>query len=253
LFRSKLVKLYFHGSELEYIEQNQPILLIFFRIFIKGFGRNVEMLFVSEFLRKKIMSALRLDVNSTNTSVCYFGPVYKSKSSKTHFVKSNNKGPLKILTVSRIVRKKGLFEMLDVYEKLSRMIDVEWIIVGGGADEVDFKTDIAQRVNCKINYLGSVDPCSLPDLYENADVFWLCSKYEEGLGLVYLEAAAFDLPSIGLSRGGVVETIWHGKTGLLIDKVEQSLDAIIGLYRLPLSSGNFKSLLVERRNFEFFL
>ena len=143
--------------------------------------------------------------------------------------------------------------MLAVYEKLSSCIDIEWTIVGGGPDEILFKNEIAKRVNCKITYLGILHPLRLSNLYKDADIFWLCSLYEEGLGLVYLEAAAYCLPSIGLNRGGVVESIWHDKTGLIIDNVEESYDAIIKLNEIVFLPENFKSLLSNRRNFSDFL
>jgi glycosyltransferase involved in cell wall biosynthesis len=47
-----------------------------------------------------------------------------------------------------------------------------------------------------------------------ANVFWLLSSASyETLGLVFLEAAYYGLPSIGLRNYGVVEAIDEGRTG----------------------------------------
>jgi glycosyltransferase involved in cell wall biosynthesis len=253
IFRKKIIKLYFHGSELDFIEQNRPILLVILRIFVKGFGCNVEMLFVSKFLKKKMIMALQIDTKAVKTEVCYFGPVYASRSASIRSQKSVKSRPVKLLTVSRIDRRKGVFQMLEAFRHLNEKIDVEWVIIGGGLDEESFRQEINQLEDCSIDYLGSLDPASLSIYYKEADVFWLCSMYEEGLGLVYLEAAAFNLPSVGLKRGGVEEAVSQGKTGLLVNSVEDSVDAIIELSDMVLSSDNFENLVSQRRTFFNFL
>jgi phosphatidylinositol alpha-1,6-mannosyltransferase len=58
-------------------------------------------------------------------------------------------------------------------------------------------------------------------LYNLADLFVLLTREEppdvEGFGLVFLEAAACGLPSLGGRSGGIPEAIEDGETGWLVD------------------------------------
>ena len=185
------------------------------------------------------------------TNVCYFGPKYRSKSAYKSLFYSKKK-PIKLLTVSRIDNRKGIFEMLNVFKDLSNLIDVEWTIIGGGPEENLLKIRIKQMDDLKINFLGRLPSNKLGQYYCSSDIFWLCSLYEEGLGLVYLEAAAFDLPSIGIKFAGVEEAISHLKTGILINSVDDTLKAITDIRNKNFLSSDFKSFLAKRRNFTLF-
>jgi glycosyltransferase involved in cell wall biosynthesis len=76
--------------------------------------------------------------------------------------------------------------------------------------------------------LGFVEHDELPALYRSADLFAAPSRYEGGLGLVYLEAMACGVPVIARAAGGAAEAIEHGRTGLLLERgdVEETTAAI---------------------------
>ena len=73
----------------------------------------------------------------------------------------------------------------------------------------------------------------LINLYKQANLFALTSvsrrKSVEGFGLVYLEAAAFGLPSIANRVGGVDAAVVDGKTGYLLSA--QNPESLIELLR----------------------
>jgi glycosyltransferase involved in cell wall biosynthesis len=52
-------------------------------------------------------------------------------------------------------------------------------------------------------------------VYASSDIFVLPSE-DEGFGLVFLEAAAYGLPSIGTHVGGIPEAVLDNVTGLLV-------------------------------------
>ena len=72
----------------------------------------------------------------------------------------------------------------------------------------------------------------MPRAYLLGDVFVGPSQIEEGLGLVFLEAAAAGIPIIATARGGIPEVVRDGFNGLLLrqpdDEVELA-EKIIGL------------------------
>ena len=87
-----------------------------------------------------------------------------------------------------------------------------------------------------MHFLGLLPPYStLVAWYQNADVFLLPSVNDgssfEGLGFVFLEAAAAGTPSIGTRDCGAMEAIRDGETGLLVAQhdIRGTADAVIRL------------------------
>jgi glycosyltransferase involved in cell wall biosynthesis len=54
----------------------------------------------------------------------------------------------------------------------------------------------------------------------------------EGFGLTVLEAGKYGVPTLGLSNGGLVESIHHMKTGLLIDQVDDLYGILQSEYKM---------------------
>lgn len=82
-------------------------------------------------------------------------------------------------------------------------------IVGTGPDEMELKK--ASRPN--ISFLGAVGPAELRRLYQGARAFLLPG--EEDFGIAPLEAQACGTPVVALGRGGALETVVPGETGVL--------------------------------------
>ena len=73
---------------------------------------------------------------------------------------------------------------------------------------------LAQR---RVSLLGLVAPAALPPYYAAADVLVMPSIFQEGFGLVILEAFAAGIPVIGARSGAVSELVEEERTGLLVD------------------------------------
>ena len=79
---------------------------------------------------------------------------------------------------------------------------------------------------------GFIPPADMPRAYLLGDLFVGPSQIEEGLGLVFLEAAAAGLPIIATRRGGIPEVVQDGVNGLLLrqkDDDAELAEQIIGL------------------------
>ena len=80
---------------------------------------------------------------------------------------------------------------------------------------------------------------SLPGLYREMAVFAMPCKSRwlglevEGLGVVYLEAAATGLPVIAGDSGGSPETVSPGATGFVVDGISTLTDALRRLLSDP--------------------
>lgn len=137
----------------------------------------------------------------------------------------NIEGKCVILTVGRLVRRKGHENVIRALPALIKKNDkVCYLIVGEGEYCAELEKLAAElHITDYVHFAGNVPGNELPEYYAACDVFAMASNDEpakglvEGFGLVYLEAAAQGKPVVGHRSGGVPDAILHGQTGLLVD------------------------------------
>lgn len=132
-----------------------------------------------------------------------------------------------MLTVSRIDEGKGITHIArllpDILKKEPNLV---WLLIGDGPKRPMIMADI-QKHNLQnvVRYVGSIPHDQLKKYYYLADLFVLLTHpdegREEGLGLVFLEAAACGLPAVAGRSGGVEEAVIHSQTGLVVDVYQQ--------------------------------
>lgn len=135
-----------------------------------------------------------------------------------------------ILTVGRLVQRKNQASVIRALpEVLKRYPGVHYLIVGSGPMEKNLR-QIVRRMHLTgdVTLLHAADS-ELPSIYSLAEIFIMVpfqpsedAKDVEGLGIVFLEAASFALPTIGSDFGGVAEAVDNDKTGLLVTKPTNS-------------------------------
>jgi spore coat protein SA len=79
---------------------------------------------------------------------------------------------------------------------------------------------------------GFIPPDQMPRAYLLGDVFVGPSQIEEGLGLVFLEAAAAGLPLIATRMGGIPEVVRDGFNGLLLRQPDDDAELAEKIIRL---------------------
>ena len=122
-----------------------------------------------------------------------------------------------ILYVGRIVREKGIFTLLDAFEKLRKQgKDVSLVLVGEGPLKEDLAKEVLRRkLNDRVKLAGFVDEKKLVSLYNSSDAFVLPSHYEP-FGMVALEAMASRVPVVVSDVGGLSEIVEDGITGVKV-------------------------------------
>ena len=129
-----------------------------------------------------------------------------------------------ILTVGRIVTRKGHADLLDAIGELDDLSPL-WVIVGDGPDGVTLDEAIgAFSGRAEIVRRNDVPPDALPLFYRASDVFALAPFQRddrgaldfEGFGIVFLEAAACARPVVATRSGGVPDAVLHDETGYLV-------------------------------------
>jgi phosphatidylinositol alpha-1,6-mannosyltransferase len=146
-----------------------------------------------------------------------------------------------LLTVTRLYPYKGVDRMLESLPAISQAVpDVKYLIVGEGPDRQRLEDLTAHLgLQAQVSFLGRLELSEIVELYNLADLFVMLSREEppdvEGFGLVFLEAAACGLPSVGGRSGGIPDAIDEGKSGWLVDpcNIEEIAATIIDLLKSP--------------------
>jgi glycosyltransferase involved in cell wall biosynthesis len=125
--------------------------------------------------------------------------------------------------VALIVSALVPYKRVDVAIAACARAGVPLTIVGDGPERAALERDAPASTR----FLGRVSDDEIRALYRRAAVALLPG--EEDFGIVPLEAQACGRPVVALGRGGAVETVKHGETGLLVDELsaEAFADAIV--------------------------
>jgi glycosyltransferase involved in cell wall biosynthesis len=120
--------------------------------------------------------------------------------------KSDDDGTIRILHVASLVPIKNQRLLLDA---LALLTDLDWHldIVGDGLEKDHLKlTSDALGIASRIRWHGWVHHSSMPELYQQSDIFVLTSEHE-AQGMVVLEAMASGLPVVATAVGIAEELI----------------------------------------------
>ncbi|RED59252.1 glycosyltransferase family 4 protein [Cohnella lupini] len=147
-----------------------------------------------------------------------------------------------LLFVGRIIPRKGLHTLVEA-AALLRKQNKRIAIVAVGASWPGVKREtaymsrvkrLAQRLHVPLRFTGYVSPSKIHEMYHLADIFVCPTQYKEGFACVNSEAMASGIPLVASARGGILEVVRHGRSGLLVKSYKspsafaQALTKIIG-------------------------
>ena len=127
-----------------------------------------------------------------------------------------------LLTLGRIVRRKGIQTVLEALPALTRELpDLAYVVVGDGPDRARLEELAASLgVSERVHWMGRVPDDEVLDYFNLCDVFVMPAQSDqldvEGFGLVFFEASACAKPVVGARSGGVTDAVIDGETGLLV-------------------------------------
>lgn len=141
-----------------------------------------------------------------------------------------------ILTVARLVRRKGAHLVIQALNRLIKDFpDLIYLIVGSGEEEDNLKK-LARDIGLerRVIFFGYVSNEDLPIYYNACDIYVMPNievKAEdniEGFGISFIEASSCSKPVIGGISGGARDAVLDGVTGLLVDpdKPDELVQAI---------------------------
>ncbi|TDQ45721.1 glycosyltransferase family 4 protein [Actinorugispora endophytica] len=130
-----------------------------------------------------------------------------------------------VLCAARLVPRKGVDALVRAMTWVRmRVPGARLLVVGDGPDGKRLR-ELAEwaGVGREVVFAGGHPHAELPAFFAAADVFAMPSRTcragleAEGLGIVYLEAAATGLPVVVGDSGGAPDTVRHGRTGFVVD------------------------------------
>lgn len=130
-----------------------------------------------------------------------------ASSSKLKEIKADD--VFTFIFVGRIVRDKGINELIAAFNRLSKLHKVRLLLVGKFEDTLDPISNSAKDIidnNSMILYLGPQYDTDLLACYAASDCF-VFPSYREGFPNTVLEAGAMELPSIVTDINGSREII----------------------------------------------
>jgi len=141
------------------------------------------------------------------------------------------------LTVARLVPRKGHLHVLEALSMLREhgLRPFRYLIIGDGPMYRELQDHVRSLgLQGSVAFMRDADDRQLLDAYRRADIFVMpttkIGRDIEGFGTVYVEAAAFGIPSVASDLPGVNEAVVNEETGLLV----------------PSSAPNDLSLAMER-------
>ena len=125
--------------------------------------------------------------------------LYRPQSSTQPFTR-----PPTILFMANLLRRKGIFILLDAFKRIAPQVpDCQLIIAGDGPDANTVRQRVQQSpYQSRIKLLGVIKREDVPLLMQHCSVYCLPS-YGEPFGMSALEAMACGVPVVGTKTGGL--------------------------------------------------
>ncbi len=127
-------------------------------------------------------------------------------------------GTVNLLAVGAVVPRKGYDVLIEAVDRLAGL-DWQLVIAGDRKRDRTTANELAatiarKRLERRVCLAGTVSERELAELYRDAHIFVLASRFE-GYGMAYAEAVAHGLPVIGTRTGAVPDTVPAG-AGILV-------------------------------------
>lgn len=127
-----------------------------------------------------------------------------------------------LLFLATISKDKGIDRAIEIAKKSGMKL----IIAGNIYSEEYFETIKPLIDGSQIVFLGEVDQQQKNDLMKNAKAYIFPIRWTEAFGLTIIESLASGTPVIAFRNGSLPEIIDEGKTGFLVDSIDQAIEAI---------------------------
>jgi len=126
--------------------------------------------------------------------------------------------------IARICQAKGTKEAIQIAKKAG----VKLLLAGQlqPHHQEYFEKEIKPELNSNIQYIGEISEKELSNFYGQGKVCLYPINWEEPFGLVMAESMACGTPVIVFDRGSAKEVVKDGKTGFIVNTIDEAVEAI---------------------------
>jgi glycosyltransferase involved in cell wall biosynthesis len=151
----------------------------------------------------------------------YIATVYNGINTNEFIFRSISEDYL--LFFGRIHPEKGVYESIQIAKKSKKKLIISGLI----QDHQYFHDKVKPYINIDdIIYVGNSGPAERNTLLGAATALLHPISFEEPFGLSVAEAMLCGTPVIAFNRGSMKEIIVDGKTGFLVDTIDEAVDMI---------------------------
>ena len=173
----------------------------------------------TSFAGKETAKIFNLDKSKIKT--IHFGlPIEKFKNEVPEKYNDNT-----ILYIGTIIRKKGVFELAKIFNKVvQRIPDAELVLIGGDSPDIEtdspstfelIKKEFSNKALNNVKYLGKVAYDDVINHIKNAHIC-VFPSFAETFGMVTIEAMALSKPIVNTNIGWANEIIDNEINGYLV-------------------------------------
>jgi len=176
---------------------------------LEGVRNTRRLLANSHFTRDNMKMAYGVD-----TPICHYGVNLENFTPMPEVSKENF-----LISVGEMRPRKGFDFLIKSLRYIPSLERPKLVLVSNMVDlkERNYLENLATKYNVELELLTSLNASQLAVLYNQAR---LCvyAPVAEPFGLVPLEAMACGTPVVGVREGGVLESVVHEYTGLLVER-----------------------------------
>jgi teichuronic acid biosynthesis glycosyltransferase TuaC len=150
-----------------------------------------------------------------------------------------------LLSVSSLIKIKGIDLNLRAVARLrDKYPTIRYVVIGDGSEKSKLKALTRKLgIEDRVTFLGRLPHQEAMQHMAACDIFSLPS-WEEGFGVVYLEAVAHGKPVIACRGEGIEDVVTHGETGLLVKP--KAVDSLVEAIRFLLDHSDKAKAIGER-------
>ncbi|MEL7357655.1 MAG: glycosyltransferase [Cyanobacteria bacterium J06560_6] len=158
---------------------------------------------------------------------------------------------LRLLSISRLVEKKGLQYSIEAVSKLIQedaFVKIRYQIVGDGPLRAQLQEQIrSSNLEDVVDFLGWKDKNEISQLLQESDILLAPSVTavdgdQEGTPVALMEAMSAGLPVLSTFHSGIPEIVENGASGFLVDErnadlLKEKLKTLIADHNLRIEMG----------------
>lgn len=234
------VYIYYHSNAKDQNHKNGIKRMLTQAIYIQSARKAKINIAISESVKKSIID--NYGIKDNKTVVIYNG--VDIERFECYPVSDNSS--IQIIFVGRLIKEKGVQNILSVLPLLPDDIDFHLSIVGDGPYRYSLERIVEEKhIDHRVSFLGKRD--DIPELLRYADIFIHLPEWEEGFGIAVIEAMAAGKICIVSDKGALPEIIDDGINGFIIHN--GSPDAVARLIiKLNSSRKDWNGIQTRARN-----